>query len=56
MGKSKYSHPAFPTVSTVESGDTSKDISKMDRSGTSTSGPSASSNSDKSAAGTLGNK
>jgi hypothetical protein len=53
MSKSKYSHPTFLTVKAGEPGDTSKDTSRVDRSGTRTSGPTSRSNADKGAAGTL---
>ena len=46
--KSKYSSDVYPTVSCVERGDTSKDISKMDSQGKGPSaGPSASSEANK---------
>lgn len=54
MAKSKYGSPTYPTVKTVESGDPSKDVSRVDRSGTASSGPTSDFNSDKTAAGTLG--
>jgi hypothetical protein len=51
--KSKYSSDSYKNVTPVTRDDTSRDMSKVDRTGTNTSGPSSKSNTDKEAAGVL---